>query len=124
MLAFLKISLPSSSLSTTRGRVTTIPFSISQSSNLKFDMGYGREGFLEVYKDYCDDCSDSDEGCKEEWDAEKDAIHKPRVRVLPVQACDDAALDTTDIVPGRMRAISMSVEHVWTVFEIVRGSIP
>ena len=78
----------------------------------------------EVDQDDCDDCSDGDEGCEEEWDAEKDAVHKPRIRVFPVEAGDNAALDTTDIVSGRMSPISMSVQNMWTVFEIVRGPIP
>ena len=79
--------------------------------------------FSEVDQDDCDDCSDGYEGCEEEGDAEKDAIHKSRVRVFPVEAGDNAALDTTDIVPGGMSAISMSVEDVRAVFEIVRGPI-
>src|SRR5437867_2777102 len=80
--------------------------------------------FSEVDQDDCDDCSDGYEGCEEERDAEKDAVHKPRVRVFPVEAGDNAALDTADIVPDRMSAISMSVQNMWAVFEIVRRSIP
>src|SRR5437867_13432538 len=80
--------------------------------------------FSEVDQDDCDDCSDGYEGCEEEWDAEKDTIHQSRIRVFPVEAGNDAALDTTDIVPGRMSAISMSVQNMGTVFEMVRRPIP
>jgi len=114
----------------TRGRtyfeVSTKPMKTASMANIPKMISHQSGFFIvsEVDQDDCDDCSDGDEGCEEEWDAEKDAVHKPRIRVFPVEAGDNAALDTTDIVSGRMSPISMSVQNMWTVFEIVRGPIP